>query len=185
MASVWEAPRAIQDAVKRLKRNHHPHLEHASIWVLCSDRAPLRKNRFVPTSSTLCTKTEKLSAGHDFKITISMEAWGKLTDEQRDRALDEALYRCGVKFEPETLEINGKAHVVKDDLGRVIFTDEVAYDKEGRPRWQINPPDADVFFGMLQRYGAYNDEADNTIRTVQGKPLLQQVAASGPVDDVD
>jgi len=185
MVSVWEAPRAIQDTVKRLRKAHHPHLEQASIWVLCSDRSPLRRNKFVPTVTTLCTKTEKLSSGHDFKITISMDGWQRLTDPQREIALDDALHRCGVKREPETIEINGKAVVIKDDLGRIIYTDEIAYDKEGRPRWQIMPPDGEVFFGMLRRYKGYNDEAENTIRTIEGKPLVQQVAAAAPVDEVD
>lgn len=176
MATVWAAPDTIRKALTELRDEHHKQLGSAGFWVLCSDGRPIRQNRLVVTQSKRCTKTEKLSSGYDFKIIVLMEAWANLPDVARTLALDEALCRCGVKHVPLMVEINGKKEVVKDDLGRTIFTDEIDVDREGEPRWCINPPDAALYLPLLQRHGKYSDEADNAIRAVTGKPLVQPAA---------
>jgi len=184
MPTVWQAPPNVRVLVERIK-SHHPHLGQASIWVLMSTASAVTCNRFVATRASLCTKTEKLESGHDFKIIISSDAWQKLTDAQREVEIGKALCRCGVRYEPETIEINGKAHVVKDDLGRVIYTDEIAYDKEGRPRWCVNKPDAEIYFSLFKRRGAYDESTDNACRLVRGEPLTQQIPASAPASSDD
>jgi len=184
MASLWEAPQEIVQQVKALQGEHHEHLSLASIWVLCSDAKCIRDNRLIVTTTQKCTKTERLSSGHDFKITILMEAWAQLTDPQRAVALDEALCRCGVKYRPKTVEVNGKKEVLKDDLGRVIHTDQIEYDRENRPKWKVNAPDAGLFFDLLARHGEYGEEAENATRALAGKPLKLPVAVES-ADVVD
>lgn len=186
MAAIWEAPADIANLVRRVKeKHHHPRLALASIWVLVSDSKAIRDNRFVPTQSRKCTRTEKLSSAHDFKIVVMAEAWEMLTNEQRFTAIDEALCRCGVRYIPQMLEINGKKEPVKDDLGRTIYTDEISYDKEGVPKWKINAPDAGLYFGLLGRHGEYCEEARNVVRALAGKPLIEAVAAPRADDIVD
>ncbi len=177
MASIWQAPDAIRKEINRIKNAHHGHLGEASIWALCSDSKPIRQNRLVVTMTKRCSKTEKLSSGHDFKIIILMEAWANLPDAARELALDEALCRCGVKYVPQMLEINGKKEVVKDEIGRTIYTDEIDVDKEGQPRWCILPSDASLYFDLLVRHGKYSEEAENTARALAGKPVKKPVAA--------
>lgn len=184
MASIWEAPDDIRRTVEHVKAEHHPHLANASLWVMMSDSKGIVDNRLVPTTTRLCTKTERLSAGHDFKITISMEAWDKLTDAQRRIAIDEALCRCGVKCEPKTVVVNGKEEVIKDDLGRVIYSEEVAIDKEGRPRWRVLKPDAALYFPLLRRHQLYSEEAENVQRVLDGKdPILPIATTDGELVD--
>lgn len=177
MAEIWQAPEDIRAELNRLKDEHHPHLAAASLWVLCSDAPGIRDNQLIATQTKKCTKTEKLSSGHDFKVIILTETWSKLTDEQRSVALDEALCRCGVRLVPETVEINGRREVLKDDLGRVIYTDEIDVDKLGNPKWKINRPDADLYFALLARHGTYHEPAENTVRALEGKPLKLPTAA--------
>ena len=177
MASIWEAPPEIRRALDEIKKENHAHLAHASLWALCSDGKALRNNQFVVTQSKRCSQTEKLSSGSDFKVIVMMDAWSQLPDAARRVALDEALCRCGVKHVPQTVEVNGKKEVVKDELGRVIYTDEMEHDKEGRPKWKINPPDAGLYYAMLQRHGKYSEEAENTSRALGGKPLKKPVIA--------
>jgi len=177
MASIWQAPDEIRQQIHQLKEEHHPHLAQASIWALCSDGKSVRDNHIIATQTKKCTKTEKLSSGHDFKIIIMMEAWSNLTDEAREIALDEALCRCGVRYVPQMMEINGRKEVVKDDLGRIVYTGEIDYDKEGNPRWKINPPDAGLFFKLLQRRGRYNEAADNVTRALADKPIIEPTIA--------
>lgn len=177
MASIWEAPADIRRAAEQIKLEHHPHLANASLWVLCSDGKAIRNNQLLVTQSKKCTQTEKLSSGHDFKLIVMAEAWSALPDAARKVALDEALCRCGVKYVPQTVEVNGRKEVVKDEIGRVIYTDQIEYDNEGRPRWKINPPDAGLYYALLERHGAYSDEADNASRALAGKPIRKPVIA--------
>jgi hypothetical protein len=186
MASIWEASVKIQQQVRAIADQHHSHLHQASLWVLCSDARAIRDNHIIATQTKKCTNTERLSSGHDFKIIIMMEIWAMLTDEQRDKALDEALCRCGVKRVPQTMEINGKKEVVKDDYGRIVYTDEIAYDKEDRPKWKINRPDAELYFGMIRRHADYNEEAENVQRAFAGQELkLPEAAADAAMVDAE
>lgn len=186
MASIWEATVKIQQQVKQLRDQHHTHLHQASLWVLCSDAKAIRDNHIIATQTKKCTNTERLSSGHDFKIVIMMEVWSLLTDEQRAKAIDEALCRAGVKRVPQMIEINGKKDVVKDDFGRIIYTDEIAYDKEDRPKWKINRPDAELYFGMISRHADYNEEAENVQRAFEGKELkLPESATDASLVDAE
>jgi hypothetical protein len=177
MAKVWEAPEEIKNLVKELQQAHHPHLAQASIWVLVKDAKCIVDNRLVVTDTKRTTNTEKYKTNHDFKISITMSGWKLLTDAQQRVAIDEALCRCGVHYMPQTITINNKEEVVKDDLGRTIYTSEISTDDAGVPRWKINKPDAALFFGLLQRRGQYNEEAENAYRALTGQPLLVPTAA--------
>lgn len=177
MASVWQAPDDIRRQVEKIKDEYYPHLSQASMWVLCTDSRAVRDNRIIATQSKKCTKTEKLSTGCDFKIIIMMETWANLPDDARQIALDEALARCGVKFVPAQVEVNGKQEVVKDEWGRTIYTDEIDYDKEGLPKWKVNQPDAGLYYTLLMRRGSYNEDAENVTRALGGKPLKLPIAA--------
>jgi hypothetical protein len=177
MANLWQAPQDIRKQLKEIQEEHHEHLGSASVWVLCSDGKAIRDNQLIATQSKKCTSTEKLSSGHDFKVVVMMETWSKLTDIQRAIALDEALCRCGVKRVPRMVEVNGKKEVIKDDLGRTIYTEEIDYDKNNNPKWKINTPDAGLYFAMLQRHQQYSEQAENVQRALKGKPLKGPIAA--------
>lgn len=178
---IWEAPDEYKSLVNEIKEAHHQHLAQASIWVLVSDAKSIVDNRLVPTDTRRCTSTEKLKTNHDFKIIIRAGAWNVLTDNQRRVAIDEALCRCGVKYEPETIEINGKKEIVTDEIGRVIYTNTIAVDKYGEPKWKINHLDAGIYFALLQRHKVYSDEVENVQRALIGQPLKVPVAATQQV----
>jgi hypothetical protein len=179
MAHLWQAPQDIRKLLTQIQQEHHPHLADASVWALCSDGRAIRDNQLVATQTKKCTSTEKLSTSHDFKVIVMMETWAKLTDAQRAVALDEALCRCGVKRVPRTVEVNGKKETVKDDLGRVVFTDQIDYDRDNQPRWKINPPDAGLYFALLTRHQQYSEQAENVQRALKGKALKGPMAAEG------
>lgn len=178
MSNLWEAPNEIKETVKGIKEQYHEHLSLARIWVLATDANHVRDNHIIVTKTAKCTRTEKLSTNNDFKITIYMEAWSHLTDTQRDVAIDEALCRCGVKYLPQTVEMNGKKQVVKDDLGRTIYTDDIAYEEDGTPKWKMIQPDATLFYDLISRHGGkYNEEAENSQRAFDGKELIRPMIA--------
>ena len=170
--NIWEAADDIRTIVSNVKAEYHPHLASASIWVLINDSKCIVDNRLVKTETRKCTKTEKLKTGHDFKIIIRMTAWSILTEGQRRIAIDEALCRCGVRYMPQTKTVNGKEQVVYDDIGRVIYTNEIAIDDEGVPKWKINHLDAEVYFALIQRHSVYNESIENIERALAGQPLI-------------
>jgi len=186
--NVWNATAEIAATGRKVKESHHhPRLALASIWWLICDSKPIQSDRFIAVKTQRCNKAEKLETQHDFKIVIIAEAWEMLTNDQREQALDEALCHCGVKYIPQMLEINGRKEPVKDDMGRIIYTDVISYDGDGVPKWKINQPDAGLFFAMLQRHGEYSEDARNVIRALNKKPLLQPTAAAraDAVDEVE
>lgn len=180
---LWDAPQEIVDIVTNLRPNH-PHLNTASIWVLVSDGKHIVDNRLVPTKTSLCTKTEKYKTGNDFKITVMAAAWAMLTDKQREVAIDIALSKCGVKYEPQSVEVNGKKEILKDDIGRTLFTNEIQYDKNGNPKWKLNKPDAEIFYNILDKYGLYETSVENVKRVLNNEPLIQPLTAER-ADEVD
>lgn len=175
---IWEASDEYKQLVKDIKDIHHPHLAQASIWVLISDTKAIVDNKLVATDTRRTTNTEKLKTGHDFKIMIRGSAWNILTDAQRRIAIDEALCRCGVKYVPETIEVNGKKEIITDEIGRIVYTNEIALDGQGNPKWKINNLDAGAYFAMLQRHGLYNEGIENIQLVLAGQPPKGPTAAT-------
>ena len=175
---IWEAPEDVKQLVKEVKEAHHVHLTQAGIWCLVNDSSPIVDNQLVPTMSSLCTKTEKLRTGNDFKIIFVAEAWAVLTNEQRKLAVDEALCRCGVQYVPMVQKVNKKDVVIKDEIGRTIYTTEIATDGAGVPKWKMNRPDCGAYYALLQRYGNYSESVENVHLALAGKPLKGPIAAA-------
>lgn len=184
-SQIWEATDEYKQLVNDLKNAYHEHLALASIWVLITDQKHIVDNRLVITDTKRCTKTEKLKTGHDFKITIRAESWPVLTEAQRKIAIDEALCRCGVRFMPETMNINNKDIPIRDDIGRVIYTTTIATDDQGNPKWKMNQLDAGAYFGLLQRYNVYSEEVGNILNVLSGKPIKKPIAAVQQQDGDD
>ncbi len=182
--SVWDAANDIVDMVKNIKLVSHPHLVNANIWVLMSDSKGIRDNKIIYTKVSKTTKTEKYKTNNDFKIIIIGDSWTSATEVQRKIALDEALCHCGVKRVAMTMEVNGKKEVVKDDIGRTIYTEEIDTDSEGNPRWKTNSFDASLYYAMLQRHSNYSEEVSNVLAAANGRPLLLPNATQQPAVEI-
>lgn len=181
--TIWEAPEEIRQLVGEIKEAYHPHLILAKIWVLINDASPIVENQLVPMVTSRCTKTEKLKSGNDFKIIVVAEAWGLLTTQQKRVAIDEALCHCGVQYVPLTQKINKKDEVIKDEIGRIIYTDVIATDGEGLPKWKMNRPDASIYFGLIQRHEVYSEALENVQNALEKKPIKKIMAAIQPDAD--
>jgi len=180
MASIWEAPKDMRELFERVRHDHHqPRLAQASIWVLVTDAPGVRGDQVITTTVHKCSAAEKLASGHDFRIVVRSETWANLADPQRLIAADEALCQCGVKYVPQTVEVNGKKEILKDEWGRVLYTDQISYDEQGVPRWKLNKPDAALFYVLLGRHGEYCEAAENVTRALDRRPLLGTVDQNG------
>lgn len=165
MADTWKAPAKIADMMESVKELHHtPRIAPASIALALNDSKPFIKNRFNWGSVRKFSDFNKLWQSHrfDFSITLCMDVWeGFLNDHQRHALLDLHLTRCEPVYEPETVIENGKKVVIKDDFGRVKFTDIMKTDSNGAVKWQVLPVDLIIFTQNVQRYGLWcNDLID-------------------------
>ena len=158
----WKASEEVSDLVNEVCQKYHAdRIQNASIGVCFDESKPFVKNKLNLGKVTKFSPLAKLWQGTklDFCISISMDLWHSvLTEEQREAFIDLQLSRCGVEYLPEEIEENGKKKVIKDEFGRVQYTDVVKTDDDGNPKWIIRPLDLEVFSGNVRRYGLWYDE---------------------------
>lgn len=156
----WKAPSEIVELLNQIKDKHHPRLQNASIGIAMDDSKPFLRNKLNLGKVTKFSPLARLWQGqqHDFCLSIPMDLWHSvLKGNQREAYLDLQLSRCGVEYLPEEIEENGKKKPIKDEWGRVQYTQEVKVDDEGNPKWKVVPLDLEVFADNVRRYGLWCD----------------------------
>lgn len=158
-----KASAQVEGLVEDVRTKNHPHLEQALIALEFVDSKPYVKDRLNLGKVSKFSKATKLwfpsGKKYDFLISNCADVWfGILNDEQREALIDLQLSRCQVEYEPNTVVVNGKKQVVKDEWGRVEYTDEVKTDDEGFPIWKVSPLDMSVIADNIKRYGVWYDD---------------------------
>lgn len=156
----WQAPSDVVSLVNEVRRKYHHHLEQAEIAVGFLDSKPFIKNKFNWGKVRKFTKAAKLwhpdDKKYDFEIMFCAEAWhGILNLTQREAWADLLLCRCSVELEPVVVVENKKKKVVKDEWGRVEYSNEFKLDEDGRPKWKVLPFDVEVLASNIKRYGLW------------------------------
>lgn len=155
----WKVPVAVQELVQAVKEKNHPHLATANIAVAFDDSKPFKNEKLNWGKTQRFSNLNKLwqaPQAFDFCIVIPSDVWHEVLDgSQKEPFLDLHLTRCQVEYEPETYIENGKKKVVKDQLGRVKYTDEMKFDDNGTPKWKVAPLDLWVFMQNVSRYGLW------------------------------
>jgi hypothetical protein len=178
--SNWEASSEIIELLNKVKlKNHHPRLEMANIAVCFSDAKAFTKDRFnwgkVQKISSIAKLFHPENKKYDFYINISGDLWhSHLSMTQREALLDLHLCRCDVEYEPETSidPVTKKKVKVKDESGRVVYSNVVKVDEDGLPKWRVHPLDLEVFSENISRYGAWHEELvllKDTIMKIEDK----------------
>lgn len=157
----WKAPADVVELLNTIKDTHHPRLANASIACCFEDSKPFVRNKLNLGRVSKFSPLAKLWQGqqHDFCISIPMELWHSiLKGDQRLGYLDLQLTRCTVEYKPEEVEENGKKKTIKDEWGRIQYTQEPKTDDEGNPKWKVLPLDLEVFADNVRRYGLWCDD---------------------------
>ena len=160
MPTLTKAGPQVVAQLNEVKEKNHPHLEQALIAVQFADSKPYVKDRLNLGRVSKLSKAAKLwlpnNEKWDFVVTLPADVWyGLFNDKQKEAWLDLLLTRCQVEYEPNTVVENGKKIVIKDEFGRVEYTDQFRCDDEGRPIWKVSPCDAAVIAANIGRYGAW------------------------------
>lgn len=157
----WKVPSDILDLIQEIQTRHHePRLANASIACCFDDSKPFVRNKINLGKVTKFSPLAKLWQGqrYDFCFVICSELWySVLKPNEREAYIDLLLTRCQVEYVPETIEENGKKKPVKDEWGRVQYTNEIKLDDEGNPKWKVAPLDIETLTENVRRYGLWLD----------------------------
>lgn len=183
----WKASVEVVDLLEQIKeKHHHERLMDkfdASIAVSFDDSKPFLRNKLNLGKVTKFSPLAKLWQGekHDFCLSISMDLWHSvLKGSQREAYIDLLLTRCTVEFLPEEIEENGKKKKVKDEWGRVQYTQEIKVDDNGNPKWKVAPLDLEIFASNVRRYGLWCDDLMELKEAISAAP--EEVSDSSPDD---
>jgi len=162
MAVIWKAPANILDQLNEVKAKFHsPRLDGATFAVALMDSKPFVKNRFNWGTVKRVSDFQKIWLSQEFQfcVVLCSDVWHTiLTPAQKEALLDLHLSRCSPEYLPETVMEGKKKITVKDEWGRIKYTDEIKYDENGNPKWIISPLDLEVFTENVRRYGLWCSE---------------------------
>ena len=170
MPITWKVPANVAELLADVKERFHSELEDASIVATFTDSKSFVKNRFNWGCVKKFSDFNKLwfVQKHDLCIDLCSDVWHSILDDhQREALLDLQLTRCSPEYEPEVVIENGKKKVVKDEYGRVKYTQDVKLDDEGNPKWVVSPMDLVVFTKNVRRYGLWCPELDDLRDAIQ------------------
>lgn len=158
----WKVPADVNAVVQQVKSSHHPHLESATIAVAFDDSKPFKNDRLNWGKTQRFSDLNKLfqtPQTFDFCIVLSSDVWHDVLDaSQKEALIDLHLTRCRVEYMPETVTENGKKKTIKDEFGRIKYTNEMKFDDNGNPKWKVIPLDVWVFTQNVGRYGLWCHE---------------------------
>jgi hypothetical protein len=156
MSIITRAPAPILDIVEKVKSAYHtPRLELASIAVCLTDAKPFRGGKINLGKTSKFSNLNRLwqEKKHDFCITLCADLWYQILNEsQREALIDLHLTCCSVEYEPVTVTVNDKERPVKDEWGRLQYTDQFKFDDDGNPKWKVKNLDFLVFADNARRY---------------------------------
>lgn len=164
MSLSWPAPNNVLELLETIKTTHHPHLDAANITVAFDESKPFIKDRFNWGNVSKFSNFNKLwqVQKYDFCIVICSDIWHSILDNsQREALLDLHLTRCEVEYIPEIVIEGKKKKIVKDEWGRVQYTNEIKLDDNGCPKWTVVPLDLNVICKNIQKYGFWCPELSN------------------------
>lgn len=158
----WKAPAEIEALVNQVRQKYHSErLAGASLAICLDDSKPFVRNKLNLGKISKFNPLAKLwlSQKYDFCLSIPSELWHSvLKNDEREAYLDLQLTRCGVEYIPEEAEDeDGKMKVVKDEWGRIKYTNKPKTDDEGEPKWKVLPVDLEVLASNVRRYGLWYD----------------------------
>ena len=148
-----DAPQ-VEELASRLINNIHKSLAEARIKYL------FRTGKWELRGKSIHGKAEKVAAKwkylteYDFVITISKESWDANKPEIREAILDHELTHCA----------RGED------------------DKQGNPKWYIQPHTVEDFIAVIQRHGLWTSGLQNMVKANQEfeqLSLLKQTGTEG------
>lgn len=165
----WKVQQDVLDLIHKIQnKNHSPRLEAASITACFQEGKAFVKNKINLGKVLRFSPFNKLWQldKHDFCLMIPFSLWNEVFQaQQREAYIDLQLSRCEVEYEPQEIEENGKKKKVKDEWGRIQYTDQIKADDEGNIKWKVlqlsGATGLEVFSSNVRRYGTWLDSIED------------------------
>jgi hypothetical protein len=160
----WPAGQEVVTLLDHIKHKNHERLELAKVAIAFIDAKAFVKGRFNWGKSRKLSPVAKLwhhkDKVYDYEIILPADGWHQvLQGIQREAWIDLHLSRFRPEMIPAFIEENGKKKPVKDDFGRIEYTNEMKLDEEtGSPIWLCDPLDLHVFADNAARYGVWCED---------------------------
>lgn len=152
--SFWLADKSVTDLLEEIRDEYHPHLMEARIAVLFSDKRKVSGNMIILGCMKKVSGEDKVLSNFDFKMVLSAMDWAELGSKQKRALIDHELSHADVERVKLTEMVGGRKKPVKDEHGRVVYTQEIKYDDDtGRPKFKTKGHDFENFAHIAKRYG--------------------------------
>ncbi len=164
--AIWELESNLDlyTMLHELIGRYHSRLEEAKIVLYANDKNKNRANKIIIAEASKASSKMKASTNADFTIMVYMTPWSDLNMTQKRACLDHELCHCGVHFEPVKEAAGGtrsgrpRLKVVRDDYGRVQYTNEIKRNENGEPKWRLLPHDLEEFRDIVARHGIWDKD---------------------------
>jgi len=164
--AIWEldATSELYPMVGRLVERYHSHLSEARITLYANDKNRNKANKIIIAEASKASAKMKASTNADFTLTVYMTPWSDLTMSQKKACLDHELCHCGVHYEPVKEAVGSgrggrqRFKVVRDEYGRIQYTNEIKRNENGEPKWRLLPHDLEEFRDIVARHGIWDED---------------------------
>lgn len=163
MSSVmWEVSEDVVNLLAKVKNKFHNNLSQATFALAFDESNAFVKNKFNWGKTLKFSEFNKLwqkPTKFDFAIVLSSSVWSEyLDDTQKEAIIDLHLCRCDAEYEPEVVLEGKKKIKVKDEHGRIKYTNTIKLDSNGNPKWKLDAIDMDVLSKNVKHYGLWSNE---------------------------
>lgn len=148
MPKDYSPAESVESIAGGLIPNYHPELLTARIMYVFLSEASKKNGKEVPGTAKKLTGFSEWALEQDFVLTVALDVWNTLTENQRMALVDHLLERCTGEEDEES----------------------------GEMVWKMRDPDVQEFPNILYRHGAWNENLQGFVSTAQGVNIDQVIA---------
>jgi Putative phage metallopeptidase len=157
MPKDFSSADSVESIAGGLIPNYHPELATARIMYTFVSEASKKNGKDVLGTAKKLSGFNEWALENDFLVTIALDKWNELTENQRMALVDHMLERC----------------TGEED------------DESGEMKWKMRDPDVQEFAGILFRHGAWNEDLQGFVSMAKGVNIDQIVEEETAETDED
>ena len=156
---IWKVSDEVISVFNSVKDKFHSRIKDVRIALCFDDSKLFVKNKLNLGKVVKFNSLNKLwqNNSYDLCLIIPADLWTDVLKDnsQREAYLDLQLTRCDVEYIPQEIKENNKKIKVKDDYGRIQYTNEPKLDKDGNLKCVVSPIDIEVYTNNVSRFGLW------------------------------
>jgi hypothetical protein len=173
--SFWLADSNLNLKLEELIQKYHHRLStpfgDCKVAVVLTDSKPFIEEKINWGKVKKVDKFNKIWINKDLNycIIISSDLLNILKEDQKEAILDLHLSRIRPQYQPKKVIENGKKITVKDQFGRIEYTNDLKLNKDGSPKWLLDNVDLQVFGNNIKRFGFWCEDLMDFKEAIKNK----------------